>query len=103
VALDRKLSYTNDLLHEDSEFAWLLREMGEGLVTHYAAPLISKGQVKGVLEVFHRLPHQVDSDWLKFLEALDTQAAIAIDNAELIDSLQATNTELSRAYEQTLE
>lgn len=103
VAVERKLLYTNDLPHEDSEFAWLLREMSEGFIMHYAAPLISKGQVKGVLEVFHRTVQHIDDDWLNFLEALATQAAIAIDNAELFDGLQESNIELSRAYEQTLE
>jgi len=103
AALEARLLYTDDLSNEDSELAWLLREMGEGFITHYVAPLISKGQVKGVLEVFHRSPHHSDDDWLRFLEALATQTAIAIDNAELFDGLQRSNSELSRAYEQTLE
>jgi putative nucleotidyltransferase with HDIG domain len=40
---------------------------------------------------------------LEFLEALAAQAAIAIDKAELFDSLQRANAELSRAYDATLE
>lgn len=103
AALERRLLYTDDLANENSEFAWLIQEMGEGFLTHYAAPLISKGQVRGVLEVFHRSPYRADVEWLDFLEALATQAAIAIDNAELFDGLQRSNFELSRAYEQTLE
>jgi HD-GYP domain-containing protein (c-di-GMP phosphodiesterase class II) len=45
----------------------------------------------------------VDSDWLSFLETLTGQAAIAIDNATLLEDLQKSNTELMLAYDATLE
>ena len=75
----------------------------EAFIAYYASPLIAKGQVQGLLEVFHRAPLAPDSDWLEFLEILAGQAAIAIDNSSLFDDLQRSNVELVRAYDATLE
>jgi putative nucleotidyltransferase with HDIG domain len=77
--------------------------MGEGFNAYYAVPLVAKGHVMGVLEVFHRMALDPDPEWLDFLEALAGQAAIAIDNGTLFDDLQRTNVELSLAYDTTLE
>ncbi|HYP21623.1 MAG TPA: HD domain-containing phosphohydrolase [Chloroflexia bacterium] len=76
---------------------------GEDFVAYYAVPLVAKDKVRGVLEVFQRGPLPDDPEWLKFLEALAGQAAIAVDNAALFDSLQRSNAELARAYDKTLE
>jgi response regulator RpfG family c-di-GMP phosphodiesterase len=70
---------------------------------YYVMPLITKGHVKGVIEVFHRSPLQPEPEWVNFLEALSGQAAIAIENAELFDSLQRSNHELIMAYDATIE
>ncbi len=70
---------------------------------YFAVPLIAKGQVKGVLEVFHDTPLAPDVEWREFLETLAGQAAIAIDNAALFEELQRSNTELTLAYDTTLE
>ncbi|MEW5745328.1 MAG: HD domain-containing phosphohydrolase [Nitrospirota bacterium] len=75
----------------------------EGFVSYYGVPLIAKGQVKGVLELFHRSPLTPDNEWLEFLDALASQASIAIDNAELYEDLQSANVELNVAYDATLE
>jgi len=75
----------------------------ENFVSCYAAPLVSKGQVVGVLEIFHRAPLSSDPEWLSLLQALATQAAIAIDNATLFESLQRSNVSLNVAYDATLE
>ncbi len=75
----------------------------EGFRAYGGVPLISKGEIKGVMEVYSRTALPDDPDWLEFFENLGTQAAIAIDNAQLFEGLQKTNTELLRAYETTLE
>jgi putative nucleotidyltransferase with HDIG domain len=76
---------------------------GEGFVTYFAVPLIAKGQIKGILETFHRTVLEPDSDWRNFLETLAGQAAIAIDNSMLFEELQQTNLNLSMAYDATIE
>jgi putative nucleotidyltransferase with HDIG domain len=75
----------------------------EGFVTYYGVPLLSKGEVKGVLEVFHRKPLNPDSEWLEFLNTLAGQAAIAIADATLFNDLQRSNIELTTAYDATIE
>ena len=75
----------------------------EGFVTYYAVPLITKGHVQGVLEVFHRTPLEANGEWLAFLETLAGQTAIAIDNVSLFDKLERANVELIRAYDATIE
>ncbi|MDR5682840.1 MAG: HD domain-containing phosphohydrolase [Armatimonadota bacterium] len=75
----------------------------ERFVTYIGVPLIARGQVRGVLEVFHRRPLQPDADWMAFLETLAGQTAIAIDNAVLFSDLQRSHQELALAYDSTLE
>jgi len=72
-------------------------------VAYYGVPLIAKGQVKGVLEVFHRAPLTSETDWVSFMETLAGQAAIAIDNTQLFDNLQRSIADLSVAYDATIE
>jgi putative nucleotidyltransferase with HDIG domain len=75
----------------------------EAFVVYCGAPLVAKGQIKGVLEMFHRSPFELNEEMSNFIETLAGQAAIAIDNAELFDNLQRTNLELSLAYDATIE
>ncbi len=75
----------------------------EDFVFYAAAPLVTRGQPKGVLEVFHRSPFSPHPEWHEFLQALGTQAAIALENARLFQELQRANEELQQAYEATLE
>jgi PAS domain S-box-containing protein len=75
----------------------------EGFAAYYGVPLVSKGELKGVLEVYNRTPLAADSEWEDFLSTLAGQAAIAIDNAELYQGLQRSNQDLTLAYDTTLE
>ncbi len=82
----------------------LPRELvSEGFVAYHGVPLMAKGQVKGVLEVFHRKPFSPRQDWIEFLQVLAGQAAVAIDNTSLLEALQTSNQELIVAYDATLE
>jgi len=75
----------------------------EEFVLHYATPLVTKGQIKGVLEVFHRQQMEPEQTWISYFETLATQAAIAIENTSLLENLQRSNTELTLAYDATIE
>ena len=103
AALERRLISVPDLARSDEAFrrAPLLTE--EGFVSYFAAPLLAKGQVKGVLEIFNRAPLEPDNEWLEFLDTLAVQAAIAIDNASLFEGLQKSNLDLAMAYDATIE
>jgi HD-GYP domain-containing protein (c-di-GMP phosphodiesterase class II) len=95
-----KLEYLQGL-PEDPFFATLFAD--EKFVSYYGLPLIAKGKVEGVLEVFHRSPLYPYPEWLDFLNILASQAALAIDNATLFENLQASNQQLIRAYDTTIE
>ena len=75
----------------------------ENFIAYYALPLIAKGQIVGVLEIFHRALLNADEEWLTYMEMLAGQAAIAIDNAMLFKNLQLSNQELTLAYDKTIE
>ncbi len=103
AAVDQRVVNIPDLAKEPGEFDRARLVAKEGFVAYYAVPLVAKGQVKGVLELFHRSPLSITHEWLLFLEALAGQAAIAIDNATLFADLQRSNVELGLAYDTTLE
>lgn len=75
----------------------------EGFQSYIAVPLIAKGQVKGVLGVFHRKEPPQDAEWHDFLTTLAGQAAIAIDNLQLFEEVQRSNVNLLLAYDETIE
>ena len=93
---ERRLVHIENLRDQPAEplLTTLLAE--ENFVCYYGVPLIVKGKVKGVLEVFHRMPLQPYPEWLDFLEILAGQAAIAIDNATLFENLQLS--QIGRAH-----
>jgi len=103
AAQERCVVHIPDLAQEDDSF--LRRDFlaGEKFVSYHGVPLIAKGKVLGVLEIFDRTRLDRDDEWLYFLKAMAAQAAIAIDNVTLFDNLQRSNTELFNAYDATIE
>lgn len=75
----------------------------ESFLAFACAPLITKGQVLGVLEVFFRRPFQPNEEWINYLEILAGQAAIAIESVRSFERLQRSNAELILAYDTTIE
>ena len=75
----------------------------EQFITYVGIPLLAKGQVKGILEIFQREALVIEPEGYAFLEMLAGQAAIAIDNSEMFEHLQSSNAELGMAYDSTLE
>lgn len=103
AVIERHVIEVPDLANHNGKFmrAQLLAE--EDFVSYYAVPLISKGEVKGVLEIFNRARLNPDREWLDFLETLGGQTAIAIENSILFQDLQRSNFELALAYDATIE
>src|SRR5439155_1118210 len=103
AALERRMVSSENLTDEGRSFTRADLLVKERFRSYYAAPLVAKGQVEGVLEVFHRGPFEATTDWLDFLVALAGQAAIAVDNVTLFSDVQTANMELKAAYDNTLE
>ncbi len=102
VARERRVVSVPDLRTEKGLLRRALVD-GEGFVSYWGVPLIAKGSLRGVLEVFQRTPTHRNSDWTDFLATLAGQAAIALEAAFLHESLQRSSVELTLAYDSTLE
>jgi PAS domain S-box-containing protein/putative nucleotidyltransferase with HDIG domain len=103
AALERRLVSADDLRTGNKEFVRAELLAGEDFHSYHGVPLITKGQVKGVLEVFQRSHRTVDDEWLSFLETLGGQVAIAVDSASLFIDLQRSNIDLFNAFDSTIE
>ncbi|MBI3912881.1 MAG: PAS domain S-box protein, partial [Chloroflexi bacterium] len=103
AALERKTIAISDLNRDINGLARSPSIQSEGFVSYYGVPLIAKGSVNGVLEVFRRTPIPVDQEWKDFLEMMAGQAAIAIESEQLFENLQRSNVDLALAYDATIE
>ncbi|HVN76878.1 MAG TPA: HD domain-containing phosphohydrolase [Thermoanaerobaculaceae bacterium] len=102
AALERR-TVTGPEPTEEPHARWSALAAAEGFAWRAATPLVAKGEVKGVLEVFQRRWFKPDRSWLDFLEMLAGQAALAVDSAALFDDLQRSNLDLKLAYDATIE
>jgi HD-GYP domain-containing protein (c-di-GMP phosphodiesterase class II) len=103
VALERKMISIPDLRVNRVEFDRSPLFLQEDFVTYLGVPLMAKGRVLGVMEIFQRSPLKPDTDMRNFLVMVGGQAAIAIDSAKMFSELQKSNIELSLAYDATIE
>ena len=103
AVLERRMISVPDLTINATEFDRSPLFPSEHFVVYYGVPLVAKGNVLGVLEIFHRSPLHPDEDWLDFLNIMAGQAAIAIDSAMMFKNLQKSNFELSLAYNATID
>ena len=103
AALERRVVSIHHFRDAQPDFVRADVQATEDFVCYHAAPLIAKGLVKGVLEVFLRSHRELDEEWIGFFETLAQQAAIALDSAQLFDNLQRSNVDLTLAYDATIE
>ncbi|GAB4482549.1 MAG: hypothetical protein Kow0088_25500 [Anaerolineales bacterium] len=101
--LERRIVVVENLSAYRGDRRFWERSTAQGYRGYIVIPLISKGQVKGVIELFKQRPFLLSAEWQRFLEALAEQAAIAIDNAEMFATLQHNQTQLSFAYDGVIE
>jgi HD-GYP domain-containing protein (c-di-GMP phosphodiesterase class II) len=103
AALERRTVSVPTLDEKQSGFIFSPGLAREKFASYYAIPLIAKGQVKGVLEIYHRSILKPADDWFEFLATLSGQTALAIDSASLFQDLQRSNIELTMAYDAAIE
>jgi PAS domain S-box-containing protein len=100
----RKIIRNRSFQQREDEPASALKLANEIFADYFGVPLLVKGEVKGVLEIYHRSALQAGPEWMQFLETIAGQAAIATDNAQLFKSLQRVNNSLEqRVVERTAE
>ena len=103
AVLERKLIHIHDLTANKTEFEKSPLFPREKFVVYYGVPLVAKGRVLGVLEIFHRSSLQSDQVWLDFMNIISGQAAVAIDSALMFKELRKSNMELNMAYNVTID
>jgi PAS domain S-box-containing protein len=101
AALERAMKYSHHLASEPGFLRSDLR-LAEGFEVYYAAPMISKGRLLGILEVFHRSTHPTMEEWMDLFNSMAGRAAIAVENTNLISDLQESNKVLRQAYDATI-
>ncbi|HEY3473123.1 MAG TPA: HD domain-containing phosphohydrolase, partial [Anaerolineales bacterium] len=103
AVMERRIVEVPDLASSTINFIRAQLLADEEFVSYYAVPLITKGEVKGVLEIFNRSRLNPNREWKDFLATLGGQTAIAIENSMLFQDLQRSNFELAMAYDATIE
>jgi PAS domain S-box-containing protein len=101
VALERTVKSSRNL-GEDEHFMRQEMRRAEDFVVYFGVPMISKGKVLGIMEVFHRSAHPAIDEWQDLLVSMAGRAAIAVDNARMINDLQQSNEVLRQAYDATI-
>lgn len=101
AALDRKTVHISS--DEGKQLDFMINLRPEKFSEYFGLPLVAKGQLHGVLEIFSRRRLVTDQDWMSFLDNLANQTAIALDNTTLYKNLQQAHLELTEAYDATIE
>jgi putative nucleotidyltransferase with HDIG domain len=103
VALDKQLVLIGDFDRSQESLVQSPLLKQEGFQAYCAAPLLSRGELKGVLELFNRKPLEPDEEWREFLDVLTGQSAIALDHSELVKGLRQANSDLVNAWDSTIQ
>jgi len=103
AAQSRSTIHIPDLPEEDLELTRSLEFAAEQFISYFGVPLLVKGKLVGVLEIFHRSPLNPDQEWLELLEMVAGLAAIAIDLQNLHNDLERSQTEITKAFDGIIE
>lgn len=97
----RRLRQMDPLNSEHFKRSKLLAQ--EPFADYYAVPMVAKGHLIGVLEVFRSEATEETEDWLMFLDTLAGLAGIAVDSAQLFRDVQRSHLDVVLAYDATIE
>jgi HD-GYP domain-containing protein (c-di-GMP phosphodiesterase class II) len=103
AALERSVIYIANLNNLEEILPRRKIFEDEKFVSYFGVPLITKGVIKGMLEIYHRSEMKPNMEWLNFLDGLGWQTSIAIDNALMFENMQRSNFDLAQAYDATIE
>ena len=98
--LNGRLVVINDLCNAPNSLPFLA---SENFVAYYCVPLVAKGEMRGVMELFNRTAIKPDQEWLDFMKNLAGRATIALDNGFLLSNFKRVNEDLVDAYDITIE
>ncbi|MEE8356756.1 MAG: GAF domain-containing protein, partial [Anaerolineales bacterium] len=103
AAQSRSTIHIPDLTQEETKFAKKLVTAGEQFISYFAVPLLAKGNLVGVLQIFHRSPLDPDPPWVELLEMVAGLAAITIEHQNLQKDLERSRTEITKGFDAIIE
>lgn len=99
AAENKTIIYVQDLTKSDQQINRSLEFSTERFVSYFGVPLLAKGRMVGVLEVFNRSPMDPDEDWIDLLKLISGLAAIAIVQQNLTDDLERSRKDIAAAFD----
>lgn len=103
AALNQEVIYTPDLSKPAPVSKYPERIATESFISSFAVPLVAKGQLYGVMELFFRRLVYNDPEWIEYLETLARQVAMAIDGIYVFEQLQQSLLMQQIAQDATIE
>jgi HD-GYP domain-containing protein (c-di-GMP phosphodiesterase class II) len=74
-----------------------------GFFGYCGLPLIAKGRVEGILELYSLSPLDPPEDWFDFLETISSQIALAVEDMHYYAGMRQSLESLEKAYDKTIE
>jgi GAF domain-containing protein/CheY-like chemotaxis protein/CHASE3 domain sensor protein len=98
AALERRTVHIHDV-RDDPEYTYGVREV-DPIRTVLGIPMLRAGELLGVIMIWRHEVRAFSANQIALLETFADQAAIAIENARLLNELQTKNADLTEALEQ---
>ncbi len=90
-------------LERSNEVQYPEAMLSEGVRSLLCVPLVSRGRTIGVFRIYREQPHRHSPDELRLVRAFAEEAAVAIENAGLFETLQDSYYETVRSLTRTIE
>ena len=103
AALDQEIIYVPNLTQPGSASQVDMFISTEEFISGFIVPVIAKGQLHGVLQLYYRRFVRNDPEWIGFLETLARQVAVAIDGMYAFDQVQRSLLEQQVAQDSAIE
>lgn len=99
VGLERRTIYFEDAA-TDPRYTWHEALRRGGFRSNLGVPLMHKGEVVGVINLFGSAPSMFSENQIRLVETFADQAVIAMENVRLFDELRARTDDLGEALRQ---
>jgi GAF domain-containing protein/CheY-like chemotaxis protein/anti-sigma regulatory factor (Ser/Thr protein kinase) len=99
TALERRTVHIRDV-HADPEFTYGAGQMDPRIRTILGIPMLRAGELLGVIIIYRHEVRAFTDSQIALLETFADQAAIAIENARLLNELQARTAQLTRSVQE---
>ena len=103
AAQSRSTIHIPDLTQEDTKVTRSPAFAAEQFISYFGVPLLSKGKLMGVMEIFHRSPLDTNQHRLELFKMVAGLAAIAIDHQNLQDELKSSHTDIIKGFDDIIE